>query len=640
MSERRASYSQRAAPAVRALALRFHFLFEALHLDLLPSPLTGAVQHLSDALPDRVAVVPSARTVESAFLDQRENLRLADLGWPRAAERSLLRAAKPARRRAEGEASPRLAAERLARFCEDLTTGGRKRRLSGSYYTPPWAADAIAQTVVRGVLAGRGRGPEEALSLRALDPAVGAGAFAVALVEAIAGAAGEGEERNAIRRQAVEDCIYAVEKNPLAAEACRLGLWLAASRPGRWASLPVDHLHVGDALVEPPEQGSFDLVVGNPPWGVKLPPARASKLAKSNPQALSGHRDSALFFLHLASEAAADDGALGLLLPDALLWHVRYQGMRQSLLERFRPLRVTLLGDRIFPGATAPSCILCLAGSGIAPPAFSTADLRRVPRAELGAAVARPGWRVARGNPLGAAHHSFFAGPRWLRRLHQLMLARHKTLADLQEVFAVHDVGINYARADLGRAILYDGEREDARDIPVTRGRDFRPLTPVGHSAWLRRDWPTRIRPDDGVSVRCEIYRRAPKLLLRQTGDRPVATIDRRGVSFGRSVIAVTAASERHLLWLAALLNSTAFAALYRAVAPEAGRPFAQVKVGKLKIVPVPPVGEGGLAELAAKMLSEKDEDVRAELMAAIDRAAARAYGLSESDVEHVAQWI
>ena len=144
----------------------------------------------------------------------------------------------------------------------------------------------------------------------------------------------------------------------------------------------------------------------------------------------------------------------------------------------------------------------------------------------------------------------------------------------------------------------------------------------------------------DGVSVRREVYRRAPKLVLRQTGDRPVATIDRGGVTFGRSVIGITAESECDLLWLAALLNSTPFAALYRAVAPEAGRPFAQVKVGKLKIVPVPPVGEGGLAELAARMLSERDEDSRRELMAAIDRAAARAYGLSESDVQHVAQWI
>ena len=43
---------------------------------------------------------------------------------------------------------------------------------------------------------------------------------------------------------------------------------------------------------------------------------------------------------------------------------------------------------------------------------------------------------------------------------------------------------------------------------------------------------------------------------------------------------------------------------------------------------------------MAARMLSEKDEDSRRELMASIDRAAARAYGLSESDVEHVARWI
>jgi len=635
VSERPTSYSQRSA-----LALRFHFLFEALHLDLLPSPLAKAVLRLSAAVQEHTDPLPPARTVGSAFLDHRENLKLADLGWPRAAERSVTWAARAARRCAQGETAPRLAAERLARFCEHLAAAGRKRRLSGSYYTPPWAADAIAQTVVRGVLEGRGRGPEAATSLKALDPAVGAGAFAVALVEAIAGAAGEGEDRNAVRRRAAEHCLYAVEKNPLAAEACRLGVWLAASRPGRPASLPAGHIRVGDALVAPPERGSFDLVLGNPPWGVKLPSARASKLAKTNPQALSGHRDSALFFLHLAAEATADDGAVGMLLPDALLWQVRYEGMRRALLARFRPLRVAILGDKIFPGATAPSCLLCLAGRGIAPAAFSTADLRSASRADLPAAVARPGWLARRDDPLGAPHHSFLVGPTWLRRLHRLMLVRHRTLGDLEELFAFHDVGINYPRADIGRAILYHGRREHARDIPVVRGRDFGPLTPLRHSAWLRHDWRTRVRPEDGVSVRQELYRRAPKLLLRQTGDRPIATIDRRGVYFGRSVIAVTAESERDLLWLAALLNSAAFAALYRAGTPEAGRPFAQVKVGKLKVVPVPPVGEGGLAEMADRMLAERDEDLRGELLAAIDRAAALAYGLTQSDRRHVAHSI
>ncbi len=635
MSRLPTSYSKRSA-----LALRFHFLFEAFHLDLLPPALAKTVLRLSAAVREGADVLSCAKTVESAFLDLGERLRLRDLAWPEVSDRSVVWAARAALPRVEGEVAFRPAAERLGRFCEDLANRGRQRRQSGSYYTPSWAADAIALTVVQGVLAGRGRGPEAAASLKALDPAVGAGAFAIAVVEAIAGAAGEGEEQNEVRRRAAEECLSAIEMDPLAAEACRLSVWLAASRPGRPAALPACRLQVGDALARPPDRSGFDLVVGNPPWGVKLHPARAKRLAQGAPRALSGHRDSHLFFLHLAAEAARDDGAIGLLLPDALLWQVRYEELRRALLDRFRPLRVALLGDRIFARATAPSAILCLAGRGISPRSFPTADLRTTARARLPGVVARRGWLASRDDPLEAAHHTFLLAPGWLRRLLDHLLARHPTLGDLGERFTFRDVGINYPRAHLGRAILYEGRREHRRDLPVVRGRDFGPLTPIGRSAWLRHDWRTRVGPEEGVSVREEVYRQAPKLLLRQTGDRPIATIDRRGVYFGRSVIAITAQGERDLLWLAALLNSGVFAALYRALAPEAGRPFAQVKVSKLQALPLPAAREEALAELAERTLAQTDQDLRRGLLDEIDREAARAYDLSRADARRVAAWV
>jgi hypothetical protein len=219
------------------------------------------------------------------------------------------------------------------------------------------------------------------------------------------------------------------------------------------------------------------------------------------------------------------------------------------------------------------------------------------------------------------------------------MQRTHRTLGELADVFTFHDAGINYPRAEVGRAVLYHGARQDARDIRVTRGRDFGPLTEVGHSAWLRHDWRDRVAGAAGVSVREPVYRTAPKLLVRQTGDRPVATVDRRGVYFGRSVIAVTARGERELLWLAAVLSSDVFAALYRAVAPEAGRPFAQVKVGKLKVLPVPPVGEGkGLVKLAEEMLAAREEGARTRLRERIDEAVAEAYGLTEAEARRVAE--
>jgi hypothetical protein len=573
----------------------------------------------------------------AAFLEARASLNLDDLEWHSARpglSHSMLAGVLS---RCRGEVGFRAAAERLGRGCEEMVRSFRGRGETGSYYTPRWIADEVARTAIDGVLAGRGAGPRDALSIKVLDPAVGAGAFAIAVVEAIARGVGEDDGGNDVRRAAVRDCLFGIELDPLAAEACRLSVWLAASRPGRPAALPPHHITVGDALGARLQQRSFDVVVGNPPWGVKLSQERALELAREAGEALSGHRDSYLFFLHLAGRCARDDGTVGMLLPDAVLSQARCQGLRRWLLERFRLLRVVLLGGSVFAGATAPGCILCLAGRGVAPPVYETADVRRVARGRLREEVSRPGLTTPGEAPLSAPQYSFVIAPEWLRLMLDRLRADSPSLADLSDVFRFHDVGINYPTAAAGRAILYPGCREDARDIPVARGRDFGPFTPIGHSMWLRHDWHERVRSTAGVSVRDGIYRQAPKLLFRQTGDRPVATVDQQGVWFGRSVIAITAGEESDLLWLAAFFNSRAWAALYRAVSPEAGRSFAQVKVNKLKLLPVPPTSRGGdLCRLARAMLEEASPAVRAALLEKIDAAVYGAYQLSPEEIRRL----
>ena len=153
-----------------ALAVRLHFLFEALRLNLLPQPLAESVGRLAAAVEEGRGVGRQVREARTAFLDHREGMGLADLAWPRVGGEAEASAAARALSRCDGEAVPRAAAERLGRFCEEVVHQPRGRKSSGSYYTPWWIADEIANTMVAGVLAGRRQ--REALSLRVLDPAV------------------------------------------------------------------------------------------------------------------------------------------------------------------------------------------------------------------------------------------------------------------------------------------------------------------------------------------------------------------------------------------------------------------------------------------------------------------------------------
>ena len=86
-----------------------------------------------------------------------------------------------------------------------------------------------------------------------------------------------------------------------------------------------------------------------------------------------------------------------------------------------------------------------------------------------------------------------------------------------------------------------------------------------------------------------KVYETAPKILLRQTADSILACIDYRGIWFGRSVLCITHEGQKkhRLEYFLSLLNSRYLSYLYRGLAGETGRVFAQVKFAKLKQLPI-----------------------------------------------------
>jgi N-6 DNA Methylase len=141
-----------------------------------------------------------------------------------------------------------------------------ERRRTGSHYTPreltnPIVEHALAPAFER---LGEDATPEQVLSLKVCDPAMGSGAFLVEACRQIAGrlvrawarhsgtrpeiAADEDEDLLA-RRLVAQRCLYGVDKNPMAVDLARLSLWLATlARDHEFSFL--DHaLKAGDSLV-------------------------------------------------------------------------------------------------------------------------------------------------------------------------------------------------------------------------------------------------------------------------------------------------------------------------------------------------------------------------------------------------------
>ena len=144
---------------------------------------------------------------------------------------------------------------------------GNARKTSGAYYTPDSLVqcllDSALDPVVEEALRGKtGADAERAiLDLKVCDPAVGSGHFLVGaahrlarhLARVRAHATGESEPSPLLYQHALRDvigrCLYGVDMNPMAAELCRVSLWLEALEPGRPLSFLDHHIRVGNSLL-------------------------------------------------------------------------------------------------------------------------------------------------------------------------------------------------------------------------------------------------------------------------------------------------------------------------------------------------------------------------------------------------------
>ena len=144
---------------------------------------------------------------------------------------------------------------------------GNARKTSGSYYTPDELVQCLLDTALDPVVeaAIRDKTGAEAeraiLDLKVCDPAVGSGHFLVGaahrlarhLARVRAHSAGDSEPSPLLHQHALRDvigrCLYGVDMNPMAAELCRVSLWLEALEPGKPLSFLDHHIRVGNSLL-------------------------------------------------------------------------------------------------------------------------------------------------------------------------------------------------------------------------------------------------------------------------------------------------------------------------------------------------------------------------------------------------------
>jgi len=138
---------------------------------------------------------------------------------------------------------------------------GSERSATGTHYTPDELAQPLIKHSLDYIIADKLKEPDREkalLSIRVCDVASGSGhillnaarriGFEMAKVRT-----GEDQPSPAAYRSGIRDtiknCIYGVDKNPLAVELCKVSLWLEAHVPGEPLNFLDHHIKCGDSVV-------------------------------------------------------------------------------------------------------------------------------------------------------------------------------------------------------------------------------------------------------------------------------------------------------------------------------------------------------------------------------------------------------
>lgn len=225
------------------------------------------------------------------------------------------------------------------------------------------------------------------LQITICDPACGSGAFLNQALDFLikehryidelkAKVLGGGLILSDIENTILENNIYGVDLNEESVEIAKLSLWLRTAQPRRKLSDLSSNIKCGNSLIDSKtvagdkafnwqeqfqqifDKGGFDVIIGNPPWGAKLPELELKFVKGKHQNIIVRMIDSFMFFMDKSIDLITNGGIIGMIIPDVILYQKDNSKLRERILNETH-LNIALnVGDGIFEDVARPSAIL------------------------------------------------------------------------------------------------------------------------------------------------------------------------------------------------------------------------------------------------------------------------------------------
>ena len=413
-----------------------------------------------------------------------------------------------------------------------------------------------------------------------------------------------------LKQLAYSDAILSELKNINFAENNQFFLW---------------HTWFSDVFNRPNGKSGFDIVIGNPPYGANIDEL-VVLYERLYPKTSHGYKDIYKYFYDFGLSICRKDGSLCYITPNTFLRQPRYGDLRRVLLE-YNITQILDLGENIFVDAVVPVAICFCRNANNKNNEVSFIDLTQnisvhnskvILNSIKFEHIVQNYWSTTRNNS-------------FIKVIKQLT----QNIVELDSILKFKDAGINYQRvkvglsqkgkSDLSTRLLYEGEKESRNDVEFWKGVDINSFF-ISERTFRFCRTNIVLREGERVILNEEYFKISPKLIWRQTAPYPICTVDYNGVWFGRSIQAGLIKPEYQNTisyeYLCGILNSKYIRDVYEQNVKEGGRVFPQVKLEKLKPLPIviPTLEERKIIEdivlqiIALKQKSENTEILEEQL--------------------------
>ncbi|KPV54309.1 hypothetical protein SE17_04535 [Kouleothrix aurantiaca] len=105
------------------------------------------------------------------------------------------------------------------------------------------------------------------------------------------------------------------------------------------------------------QDGGFDIVIGNPPWGAEFTEPELEYLRTHNKEVIVRMIDSFMYFVYQNSKRLKENGYFGMILPDVLLYQIDNAKLRKFILDGYEIDTTLNMGD-VFNKVVRPSSVI------------------------------------------------------------------------------------------------------------------------------------------------------------------------------------------------------------------------------------------------------------------------------------------